>query len=220
MQPVSFGDPWPLACYPLTLHSDEHIFPFLPCLLLLFFSQLLVRPPQTAVLPLCISFSLTTQPGGGCKHPPNGDVACTHFRSSSLTKATGHVQTAQGCSQTRTCLPGYFTVFSERSGLLGFPYSSSGEESTCNTGDPGSILGSRRSPGEGNGNSLQCSCLENSVDGGTWWTTVHGVAESDTTERLTCTRLYVCMHARTHTHTCTHTRVTGNPQNQNTSFSF
>ena len=45
-------------------------------------------------------------------------------------------------------------------------------------------LGQKDSPGEGNGNPLQYSCLENPMDGGTWWTTVHGVAESDTTEWL------------------------------------
>ena len=50
--------------------------------------------------------------------------------------------------------------------------------SACNVGDSGSIPGSGRSPGEGNGNPLQYSCLENPVEGGTWWATVHRVAKS------------------------------------------
>ena len=52
--------------------------------------------------------------------------------------------------------------------------------SASNAGDPGSIPGSGRSPGEGNGNPLQYSCLENPMDGGDWLATVHGVAESQT----------------------------------------
>ena len=52
--------------------------------------------------------------------------------------------------------------------------------SACSAGYLGSIPGSGRSPGEGNGNSLQYSCLENSMDGGAWWATLHGVAKSQT----------------------------------------
>ena len=60
----------------------------------------------------------------------------------------------------------------------GFPGGSDGKESACNAGDTGSIPGSGRSPGEGHGNPLQYSCLENPVDGGAWWATVHGVTKS------------------------------------------
>ena len=60
--------------------------------------------------------------------------------------------------------------------------SSNGKESACNAGDLGLIPGSGRSPGEGHGNRLQYSCLENSMDRGAQWATVHGIAEVDTTE--------------------------------------
>ena len=56
----------------------------------------------------------------------------------------------------------------------------SGKVSPCNAGDPGSIPGSGRSPGEGNGNPLQYSCLENPMDREFWWATVHGVTKSRT----------------------------------------
>ena len=62
----------------------------------------------------------------------------------------------------------------------GFPGSSDGKESTCKAGEPGSIPGSERSPEEGNGNPLQYSCLENLMDRGAWWTTVHRVTKSQT----------------------------------------
>ena len=52
------------------------------------------------------------------------------------------------------------------------------KESACSAGDLGSIHGSGRSPGEGNGNTLQYSCLENAMDRGAWWATVHGLAKS------------------------------------------
>ena len=53
-------------------------------------------------------------------------------------------------------------------------------KTACNAGDLGSMPGSGRSPGEGNGNPLQYSCLENPTDGGAWWATVQGVAKSQT----------------------------------------
>ena len=56
-----------------------------------------------------------------------------------------------------------------------FPGGSEVKASACNVGDLGLILGQEDSPGEGNGNPLQCSCLENPMDGGAWWATVHGV---------------------------------------------
>ena len=70
---------------------------------------------------------------------------------------------------------------------------SDSKESACNAGDRGSIPGLGRSPGKGNGNPLQYSCLENSMDRGAWWATVHEVTESDTTEQIA--------HTHTHTHT-------------------
>ena len=63
---------------------------------------------------------------------------------------------------------------------LGFPGGSDGKESTCNVGDLGLIPGSGTSSGGGHGDPLQYSFLENPMDGGTWWATVHGVAKSRT----------------------------------------
>ena len=63
---------------------------------------------------------------------------------------------------------------------LGFPRGSDGKESACSAGDPGSVPGLGRSPGEGNGNPLQYSCQENSMDRGAQRATVYGVARSQT----------------------------------------
>ena len=64
--------------------------------------------------------------------------------------------------------------------VMGFPGGSDDKASACNAGDPGSIPGLGRSPGEGNGNPLQYSCLENPMNRGAWWVTVHGVSKSQT----------------------------------------
>ena len=67
----------------------------------------------------------------------------------------------------------------------GFPDGSVVKNMLANAGDSGSILGSGRSPREGNGNPLQYSCLENPVDRGAWWATVHGTAkEKDVTSQM------------------------------------
>ena len=62
--------------------------------------------------------------------------------------------------------------------LQGFLVGSDGKESACNAGDLSLIPGMGRSPGEGNGHPLQYSYLENSMDRGAWWATIHGVAKS------------------------------------------
>ena len=64
--------------------------------------------------------------------------------------------------------------------MWGFPGGSDGKESACNAGDLGSIPGLGRSPGEGNGNPLQYSCLENPMDREACQATVHGVTKSQT----------------------------------------
>ena len=73
---------------------------------------------------------------------------------------------------------GQFFAFPIFLALPGFPGGSEVKASAWNVGDPGSIPGLGRSPGEGNGNPLQYSCLENPMDRGAWWATVHGVAKS------------------------------------------
>ena len=77
--------------------------------------------------------------------------------------------------------PTIYNSINESRGLsASFPCSSNSKDSACNAGDPGLIPGSGRSSGEGIGNPLQYSCLENPMDRGDWWATVRGVAQSRT----------------------------------------
>ena len=78
------------------------------------------------------------------------------------------------CSEYCYVLGDFFLI--HLSSNLGFPYSSVGKESACSAGDLGLIPGLEKSPGDGNGNPLQYSCLENLTDRGAWQATVHGVA--------------------------------------------
>ena len=68
-----------------------------------------------------------------------------------------------------------YTLLSSHNTTL---FGSDGEESACNAGDPGSIPGLVKYTGEGNGNPLQYSCLENSMGRRAWWGAVHRVAKS------------------------------------------
>ena len=94
---------------------------------------------------------------------------------------------------------GMHLLFSHDYLLLGFPGGLDGKESAHSARDPGSISGSRRSPGEGNGYPLQYSCPENSMDGGAWQAT-RGGKESDTTEQRRFTSFLLslswCLHWR------------------------
>ena len=72
----------------------------------------------------------------------------------------------------------FLKIWERLFGALGFPGGLDGKEFTCNVRDLGSIPVLGRSPGGGHGNTLQYSCLENSMDRGAWWATVHGVAKS------------------------------------------
>ena len=84
-----------------------------------------------------------------------------------ITKARGH-----------RLVPDSYSVLNNFSQLMCFPGSSDGKESACNAAELGSILGSGRYLGEGNGNPPHCSCLENITDRGAWQATVHGVAKT------------------------------------------
>ena len=95
-----------------------------------------------------------------------GEMSVTTASRSTLrgTVMAGLLQSWFGAYVVHWCLPWWLD----------------GKESACNAGDPGSIPELERCPGVWNGNPLQYSCLENSIDRGAWWATVHGIAKSRT----------------------------------------
>ena len=97
-------------------------------------------------------------------------------------KSVGLHQTKKGKkSSTKWRPPGQWEkIFAKLLSVKSLPGVSDRKASAYNAGDPGSVPGSGRSPGEGNGNPRQYSWLENPMDGGAWWATVHGVTKSQT----------------------------------------
>ena len=77
---------------------------------------------------------------------------------------------------------------------LNFPGGSDSRDSVCNAGDPGSIPGSGRSPGGGNGNPLHYSCFRNPMNRGAWRATVLGVAKSQTRLSDLTPHTYICVY--------------------------
>ena len=90
------------------------------------------------------------------------------------------------------CTPKWFSFFYR------FPSGSGSKVSACSAGNPGSIPGLGRSPGEGNGNPLQYSCLENSMDGGAWWATVHGLQRVGREWARSLLHIYILPHIPFH----------------------
>ena len=82
--------------------------------------------------------------------------------------------------QKGKCSPAYLIIINPHLSFQGFPGGSVVKNLPANVGDTDSIPGSGRSPGEGNSNPVQYSCLEKSMDRGAWQVTVHGVAKSQT----------------------------------------
>ena len=120
------------------------------------------------------------QPGSSL--PNTNNICWTTFYSSTLCVNTVLSSSVKSflllqLMQVKTSIPpteGPFGIW------MDFPGGSDSKESAFSAGDPGSIPGSGRSPGEENGYPLQYSCLENSMDRGAWWATVHGVTKSQT----------------------------------------
>ena len=126
--------------------------------------------------PMAVSFQCMTKFTTKKKkknHPHTTLFLAQHSVSISMTPSSGPKYTPV-LHHNPHLFPPYLIL------IWGFPDGSEVKASACNMEDLSSIPGSGRSPGGGNGNPLQYSCLENPMDGGAWWATVHGVTESHT----------------------------------------
>ena len=98
-------------------------------------------------------------------------LSCSsHVRLFATSWTLGKLICPWGFSKQELCTPLFLRTFKGKQGL---PWGLICEESAYNAGNTGSIPVLGRFPGEENGNPLQCSCLENPMDGGAWWTAVH-----------------------------------------------
>ena len=156
----AWGNKHPSWCSPITKSIHLHIG---PSLLLNSFLYSPLSFPTFSVIPLELQWLYRY----GLLSWSSQTLSCSPITSCRLqTKGEGGAV----CVIHFTCTT-----------LTGFPWWLSSKESACNAGDAGDIgetPGSGKSPGEGNGNLLQYSCLENCMDRGAWWGTVHGVAKS------------------------------------------
>ena len=96
-----------------------------------------------------------------------GPLACSHSKQQLLVIKSSDLDRGLPLSCENSMRFFFFNL--RYPGQGGFPAGSDDKASACNEGDPGSIPGMGRSPGEGNGNPLQYSCLENPMDRGAWW---------------------------------------------------
>ena len=124
----------------------------------------------------------------GCFLSHTGTHSHLHWHSPWIAQSGGGVLSSEeqdsvqymltaGEQEAATCRRSASVYLSLARGFLG---GSDGEESAPSAGDLGSVPGLGRFPGKGNGNPLQFSCLENPMDRGAWWATVHGVSKSQT----------------------------------------
>ena len=112
-----------------------------------------------------------------------GDLGSIPGLGRSLGEGKGYPLQYSGLENSMDCIVHGVTKSQTRLRdfhILDFPGGSDGKESACNVGDWSLIPGSGRSPGGGDGNPLQYSCLENTTDRSTWWATVHRVTKHRT----------------------------------------